>query len=134
MVRGLAPSHIQILCLLRSSLDRRHPVAVEASFALTLALSLGERGQPPPSLSLAHTGLANSVASTAERQRIVTCTMLPASGKNLFHDFSFHVGQAEISALEAKRQLRVIETEQVQDRGVQVVDVDFVLHDVETQL
>ena len=37
-----------------------------------------------------------------------------------------HVGQAEIAVLEAIGQLGVVEAEQVQDRGVEVVDVDFV--------
>ena len=37
-----------------------------------------------------------------------------------------HVGQAEIAALEAVGQLGVVEAEQVQDGGVEVVDVDSV--------
>ena len=38
-----------------------------------------------------------------------------------------HIGQPEVAALEAVGQLRVIEAEQVQNRRVQVVDVDRVL-------
>ena len=57
-----------------------------------------------------------------------------SSGKNFLHDFTMHVRQPEIAALEAIRQLGVIETEQMQDRRVQVVDVDFVLDDVESKL
>ena len=38
------------------------------------------------------------------------------------------VGQAEVAALKAVRQLQVVQAEQVQDRGVQVVDVDRVFH------
>ena len=38
-----------------------------------------------------------------------------------------HVGQPEVAALEAVGQPLVVEAEQVQDRGVQVVDVDLVL-------
>ena len=45
-----------------------------------------------------------------------------------------HVGQAEIAALEAVGQLGVVEAEQVQDRGVQVVDVDLVGGCVEAEL
>ncbi len=56
---------------LRSPLDSRHVVAVEPSFPLTLTLSLGERGQPPPGACFAHTGLANSVAGMAQRQRTI---------------------------------------------------------------
>ena len=49
----------------------RHSLAVEPSFPLTLTLSLGEREQPPPGACLAHTGLANSVASMARRRRTI---------------------------------------------------------------
>ena len=45
-----------------------------------------------------------------------------------------HVGQAEVAALEAVGQPRVVEAEQVQHRGVQVVDVDPVLDDVEAEV
>ena len=44
-----------------------------------------------------------------------------------------HVGQAVVAALEAVGQLRVVEAEQVQDRGLQVVDVDLVLGDAEAE-
>ena len=36
------------------------------------------------------------------------------------------IGQAEVAAVVAVGQLRVVEAEQVQDRGVQVVDADAV--------
>ena len=41
-----------------------------------------------------------------------------------------HIGQAEASALELVRQPRVIDAEAVQDRRVQIVDVDRILDDV----
>ena len=44
----------------------RHSVAVQPSFPLTLTLSLREGEQPPPGACFAHTGLAKSVASTAQ--------------------------------------------------------------------
>ncbi len=44
-----------------------------------------------------------------------------------------HVGQTEVSTLEAVRELCVIEAEQVEDGRVEVVDVDAVGHGVETQ-
>src|SRR5205809_1562982 len=55
----------------RSPLDKRHPVAVELSFPLTVTLSLEEREQQPPGLCSAHTGQANSVVGTAERRRTI---------------------------------------------------------------
>ncbi len=57
--------------LLRSPLDGRHTVAVEASFPLTLTLSLGEREQQPPGVCSAHSGLGNSVVSISERRRTI---------------------------------------------------------------
>src|SRR5262249_19125470 len=45
-----------------------------------------------------------------------------------------NVGQAEVAALELVRQLQVVESEQVQDRRVQVVDVDRLFGDVPAQL
>jgi hypothetical protein len=47
-------------------LDRRHSLADEPSFPLTLTLSLGEREETPPGACFAHTGVANSVAGTVE--------------------------------------------------------------------
>ena len=38
-----------------------------------------------------------------------------------------HVGQAEVAALESVRQPLVVDAEQVQDRRLEVVDVDGVL-------
>ena len=45
-----------------------------------------------------------------------------------------HVGQPEIAALEAVGQLRVVEAEQVQDGGVEIVDVDSVGGGVDAEL
>ena len=44
-----------------------------------------------------------------------------------------HVGEAEVAALEAVGELLVVEAEQVQDGGVQVVDVDLALDDAEAE-
>ena len=45
-----------------------------------------------------------------------------------------HVGQAEVAAGVAEGEAFVVEAEQVQDRGLQVVDVDRVLDDVEAEV
>jgi len=47
---------------------------------------------------------------------------------------NFEFRQPEVPALEAVGQLRVVESEQVQQRRVQVVDADLVLDDVEGEL
>ena len=44
-----------------------------------------------------------------------------------------NIGQAEIAAGVAVGESLVVEAEQVQDRGVQVVDVDLVLDRVEAE-
>src|SRR5262245_17192155 len=56
------------------------------------------------------------------------------SGQEGLHHLAVHVGQAEVAALEAVGQLRVVEAQEVKDRRVQVVDVYLVLDNVEAQL
>src|ERR1043166_4084999 len=55
------------------------------------------------------------------------------SCQNALHQFALYVRQAEIPALEAVGELLVIETEQVQNGRVQVVDVYSVFSDVKTE-
>jgi len=50
------------------------------------------------------------------------------------HNVSVDVSQAKVTAAVAVSQAFVVQTHQVQNRGVQVVDVDFVLDDVEAEL
>ena len=54
--------------------------------------------------------------------------------QNLLHHVAVHVGQPEVAALEAEGQAGVVEAQQVQDRRLQVVDVDRVLDDVVADL
>ena len=56
-----------------------------------------------------------------------------ASSQDRFDDVSVDVGEAEIAPLEAGGELGVIESEEVQDGGVEVVNVDFVLDGIEAQ-
>ena len=58
----------------------------------------------------------------------------PASGNQFFDHVAVHVGQAEVAAGVAVGELLVVEAEQVQDRGVQVVDVDAVFDGLEAEL
>ena len=50
----------------------------------------------------------------------------PRSRQELAERVSAYVGQPEVAALELERQLRVVDAQAVQDRRVQVVDVDRV--------
>ena len=49
-------------------------------------------------------------------------------------DIAGDVGQAEVAAGVAVGELRVVEAQQVQDRGVQIVDVNSVLDGLEAEL
>ena len=55
-------------------------------------------------------------------------------GQQFFDDRAADVGEAEVAALEAVGELRVVEAQQVQQRGVQIVDVDAVFDDVEAEV
>ena len=44
-----------------------------------------------------------------------------------------HVGEAEVSALEAVGELFVVEAEEVEEGGVEVVDVDLAVDDAEAE-
>src|SRR5688500_14704772 len=57
----------------------------------------------------------------------------PYLGEQLLDDVAVDVGETEVTTLETVRQLLVIEPELVQDRGVEVVDVDLVPSDVEAE-
>src|SRR5690242_14904199 len=54
--------------------------------------------------------------------------------QDLLHNFAFNVGQAKIAAAEAIREARVIEPQEVQNRGVQVVHADLVFDCLVTNL
>ena len=47
------------------------------------------------------------------------------------YQLAVDIGQAEVAALEAKRELFVVEAEEVKDGGVQIVDVDAVGNRIE---
>ena len=59
--------------------------------------------------------------------------MLASYAEDFLHDRSVHVGEAEVSAGVAIGELLVIEAQEVKHRGVQVVDVDFLLDGLEAQ-
>ncbi len=60
--------------------------------------------------------------------------LLAELGQQLLHDVAKHVGQPERPALELVRQPGVVEAQAVQDRRLQVVDVDLVLDGVIAEL
>src|ERR1035437_8818500 len=58
---------------------------------------------------------------------------LRRSGQQLGDHFAFDISQAEVASLEAVGELGVIKPEQMEQGGMQVVDVDLVLGDMEAE-
>src|SRR5579885_1727362 len=56
-----------------------------------------------------------------------------ASGQNLLDQLAVNVGQAEVASGVAISKLRVIEAQQVEHRGMQVVDMHAVLDRLEAE-
>src|SRR3984957_4557431 len=54
----------------------------------------------------------------------------PGSSEHLFHHVAANISQAEIASLEFVRQAEMINTEAMQDGGLQVVDVHGIFEDV----
>src|SRR5690606_35541495 len=64
----------------------------------------------------------------------VNLFLLLASRQKLLHHFTMHIGKAKIAPLEAIGQPGMIEPEQVQDGGVQVVHMHLVRGRVESKV
>src|SRR5262245_46966414 len=62
-------------------------------------------------------------AATARRLRN---NRLQPLGDDILHDIARDVGEPEISSVESVRQLRVLDSEQMQDRGVEVIHADAI--------
>jgi len=74
-------------------------------------------------------------ADQLEREEIATKTpQVRGSCKDVVDDAAMYVSQAEVSAAVAVGEALVVEADQVQDCGMQVVDMNFVLNDVEAEL
>ena len=56
------------------------------------------------------------------------------SGDNVTHDVTVYVGQAEVSTRVSIGQLLMVEAHEVQDRGVQIVNVDSVFDGGQSKL
>ena len=51
--------------------------------------------------------------------------------EDLFNNAAMHIGQAVVSALEAERQAGVIEAQAIEQRGIEIMDVNRIASDVE---
>ena len=56
-----------------------------------------------------------------------------SSGHEIFGNRAVHIRKPERPPLEIVRPLRVIASQNVKHRGMQVVDVDFILRHIETE-
>src|SRR5688572_11912895 len=54
--------------------------------------------------------------------------------QQLLHHFTGDIGQAKIASHVAVSQARMIKSQTMQERGLQVVNVDFVLRDIKAQI
>ena len=61
-------------------------------------------------------------------------TLWPELGEDLVDDLAVHVGQPEVAAGVAIDQARVVDPHEVQDRGMIIVDVHGVGHDLDSVL
>ena len=74
----------------------------------------------------------NARRTTGLRDLVVRRGLFPSiSCEDPFHHVAMDIGQPEVAALEAVRESRVIDAEAVQERGVEIVDVDRIAGDVE---
>src|SRR6266542_3597892 len=55
-------------------------------------------------------------------------------GQDFSNNLAVHVGQPEVASAVAVGELCVIQAQQVQNRGVQIVDVNLVLHGLEAEI
>lgn len=60
--------------------------------------------------------------------------MLNRSGKDLLHEIPVNIGQTIISSLKTKRQFFVIETQQMQNCGVQVMHMNRILGHIKPEI
>src|SRR6266542_4234018 len=82
----------------------------------------------PHSTTRGNVGSSYSYSAGIIAAEMLVCTgSTPTLRQDRLDDVPAHVGQAEVAALEAVDQLRVVDAEQIEHRGVQVVDVDRVL-------
>ena len=53
--------------------------------------------------------------------------------EDILYHVAVDVGEAEVAALEAEGEFLVIEAEEVEDGGLEIVDVDFIFHNGEAE-
>ena len=66
-------------------------------------------------------------------KRMFALAQIITSRQDVLHDMAVDVGEAEVSAGVAVGELFVIETHEVENGGVEVVDVDFVFDGCEAE-
>ena len=69
-----------------------------------------------------------SVATPVAHKKLRRVVFIASSRENVLHHISKHIRQPVVAALQAEREPRVVEAEQVQNRRLQIVDVNRVAH------
>jgi len=87
----------------------------------------------PLAFSRAPTDAGSVESAAASYCSVMRSNAPPASSKNPIHDVAVNVGQTEVAAGIATGRALVIEAQEMQQRGVQVVDVDRVLDGPEAE-
>src|SRR3954469_24407110 len=73
-------------------------------------------------------------AKSHQRPSLCSQKSMQSLGKELLDQFTMHVRQPEIAPLKAISQLRMVKTQQVQKRRVQIMNVHRVLRGIEPKL
>ena len=114
---------------------RRKPVETQDLQSPTCQLFQGRTADAADSQ---HDDVERGIAMQSSRdipfRKAIETSQLFGSGEDLSDDLAADVCQAEIAARVAEGQALVIQAQEVQDRGLQIVDVDRVFDDVKTQI
>jgi hypothetical protein len=128
-------SSVEVLgkCLL-SQFDLLEPLSAESKHVeLELAPTFTGRSSYD---SIRRVREERNLSSLGEPRLIASayrsCCRSSVLRNDIRHDISMHIRQTEVTASVAVGQFQVIQPQQVQDGGVEVVEVDLVLHRVVT--
>src|SRR3954452_8020312 len=114
--------------------NRGHRVTIPPLSPLTVLFVLTQRRRSAPNPPRNAISQKHLRAQQAPWVRFKKRQDYAVLSQHLLNHVPMHVGQPEVAALEAVGELLVIEAEEVEDRGLEVVDVVFVLDGGEAEL
>ena len=116
-------AQLDLLAILALKTARHHLTG----FVIPVLQHLGEVERHRPANMETSSGSVN-----AQGRRVITNPGVTALGQNAADHLAVDIGETEITALEAVGQLEVIDPEEVQERGVEIVHVDLYLDGVDS--